>query len=248
MTSRTTRKPTATTATQRKAKAPQPSSPVDPTSEDKQAASPVATIRILKKATCPKLSPRGNGELTYHLGYRDEDSQVFLRVTANASSGYFSQEWIALQDIEAVMGAENGHGFKAILFKPLYQQKGANNHGFLGAALKAEGIVEVEEEQPLVLYAAEDRTAFDQQVATLMEEGTALHDDVAEENARKEARKQERLAEQQRRREARMAQEKAAADAKSSTSLPAMDDAADQETPESPDSDAENPDRTATEG
>ncbi|SFT99327.1 hypothetical protein [Halomonas saccharevitans] len=248
MTSRTKRKSAATAATQRKANAPQPSSPVDPTPEDQEAASPVSTIRILKKATCPKLSPRGNGELTYHLGYRDEDGQVFLRVTANASSGYFSQEWIALKDIDALMAAENGHGFKAILFKPLYHQKGANNHGFLGAALKAEGIVEVEEEQPLVLYVAEDRTAFDQQVAPLVEEGTALHDEVAEENARKEARKQERLAEQQRRREARMAQEKAAADAKSAASLPATDDATDQEAPKSPDSDAENPDGTAAEG
>lgn len=204
MTSRAKRKPDDASATKRKTHPPQPSSPVDPTAEDQEAASPVSTIRILKKATCPKLSPRGNGELTYHLGYRDEDGQVFLRVTANASSGYFSQEWITLKEIEALTAAENGHGFKAILFKPLYQQKGANNHGFLGAALKAEGIVEVEEEQPLVLYAVEERTAFDQQVATLVQEGTSLHDDVAEENERKEARKQERLAEQQRRREARM--------------------------------------------
>ncbi|RCV91611.1 hypothetical protein [Billgrantia montanilacus] len=248
MTSRTKRKPAATATTKRKTDPPQPSSPVDPTPEDQQAASPVSTIRIFKKATCSKLSPRGNGELTYHLGYRDEDGQVLLRVTGNASSGYFSQEWIALEDIEALMTAENGHGFKAILFKPLYQQKGANNHGFLGAALKAEGIVEVDEEQPLVMYAVEDRTAFDEKVATLVEEGTALHDDVAEENARKEARKQERLAEQQRRREARMAQEQAAADAKSADSLPATDAATDEEPPESPDSDTENPDSKAAEG
>lgn len=241
MTPRTKRKPAATTATQRKANAPQPSSPADPTPEDQEATSPVSTIRILKKATCPKLSPRGNGELTYHLGYRDEDGQVFLRVTANASSGYFSQEWIALEDIEALMAAENGHGFKAILFKPLYQQKGANNHGFLGATLKAEGIVEAEEQQPLVLYAIEDRSAFTQQVDALIEEGTALHDDVAEENDRKEARKQERLAEQQRRREARVTQEKA------TTSPPATDDETDEEPPKNPDSDAENADSTAAE-
>jgi hypothetical protein len=174
-------------------------------------------ICILKKATCPKLSSRASGHLSYEIGCHVDDTTVnrdnpthqadrlaqhtWLRVTANQSSGYFSQEWIKLTDILALIDRQTVP-FKAILFKPLYERKGANNHGFLGAALKAEGLVVADEQQPLVLHPAQDQAPFWDQVKTAIEEGVDLTDEVAQENARKEARKQARLAEQQRRREA----------------------------------------------
>lgn len=166
-------------------------------------------IRILKKATCPKLSTRASGTLSYELGVDADASgeestlldHTWLRITANQSSGYFSQEWIKLTDILALIDQQTVP-FKAILFKPLYERKGANNHGFLGAALKAEGVVIADKQQPLVLHPAEKLDAFWQQVTTAIEEGIDLTDEVALENARKEARKQARLAEQQRRRDA----------------------------------------------
>ncbi|MCC4290641.1 hypothetical protein [Vreelandella aquamarina] len=166
-------------------------------------------IRILKKATCPKLSSRASGTLSYEIGIdanaTGEESSLsdhtWLRITANQSSGYFSQEWIQLTAILALIDQQTVP-FKAILFKPLYERKGANNHGFLGAALKAEGLVIADEQQPLVLHPADKRDAFWDQIKTAIEEGIDLTDEVAQENARKEARKQARLAEQQRRRDA----------------------------------------------
>ena len=166
-------------------------------------------IRILKKATCPKLSSRASGTLSYEIGVdaevqgNDTDlaDHTWLRITANQSSGYFSQEWIKLTDILALIDQQTVP-FKAILFKPLYERKGANNHGFLGAALKAEGLVVADTQQPLVLHSAQDTAPFWGHVKTTIEEGIDLTDEVAQENARKEARKQARLAEQQRRRDA----------------------------------------------
>ena len=166
-------------------------------------------IRILKKATCPKLSTRASGTLSYELGVDADASgeestlldHTWLRITANQSSGYFSQEWIKLTDILALIDQQTVP-FKAILFKPLYERKGANNHGFLGAALKVEGLVVADTQQPLVLHPTQDQQPFWDQVKTAIEEGIDLTDGVAQENARKEARKQARLAEQQRRRDA----------------------------------------------
>ncbi|XKH59399.1 hypothetical protein LG290_12000 [Halomonas sediminis] len=179
------------------------------TPNDESAILEEDRIRLLKKATCPKLSTRASGNLSYEIGI-DADAtgkesalsdHTWLRITANQSSGYFSQEWIKLTAILALIDQQTVP-FKAILFKPLYERKGANNHGFLGAALKAEGLVIADEQQPLVLHPTQDQQPFWDQVKTAIEEGIDLTDEVAQENARKEARKQARLAEQQRRREA----------------------------------------------
>lgn len=179
------------------------------TPNDESAMPEGDRIRILKKATCPKLSSRASGTLSYEIGV-DADAtgqesklpdHTWLRITANQSSGYFSQEWIKLTDIQTLIDQQSVP-FKAILFKPLYERKGANNHGFLGAALKAEGLVIADEQQPLVLQPTQDQQPFWEQVKTSIEEGIDLTDEVAQENARKEARKQARLAEQQRRRDA----------------------------------------------
>ncbi|WP_404375209.1 hypothetical protein [Vreelandella aquamarina] len=181
-------------------------------------------IRILKKATCSKLSPRASGTLSYEIGIdanaTGEESTLsdhtWLRITANQSSGYFSQEWIQLTAILTLIDQQTVP-FKAILFKPLYERKGANNHGFLGAALKAEGLLIADKQQPLVLHPAEKLDAFWQQVTTAIEEGIDLTDEVAQENARKEARKQARLAEQQRRRDANAKKATSSSDDTSST-------------------------------
>lgn len=201
-------------------------------------------IRILKKATCPKLSTRASGTLGYEIGVDADASgeestlldHTWLRITANQSSGYFSQEWIKLSDVLALIDRQTVP-FKAILFKPLYERKGANNHGFLGAALKAEGLVIADKQQPLVLHPADKLEAFWQQVTTAIEEGIDLTDEVAQENARKEARKQARLAEQQRRREANAQ----TITASSSTSL-------DQETAKTTPNPPKNPSLNTDEG
>jgi len=108
-------------------------------------------VRILKQEESPKLSPRATGGLIYNIGYTEDEQAFHFRITTNSSSGYFSKEWIALRAIQAILEQRKpDSSFKAITLKGLYQRKGANNHGFLAAALRAEKILGVVEKQPLL--------------------------------------------------------------------------------------------------
>ena len=55
------------------------------------------TIKILKNDTCPSIS--GKSTLKYQIG-ADDDDTIFLRITGSSGGGFFSNEWIALQDIQ----------------------------------------------------------------------------------------------------------------------------------------------------
>ena len=109
------------------------------------------TMRIIKEEKCPKLSPRALGGLVYNIGYTEDEQAFHFRITANSSSGYFSKEWVALKAIQEVLDQQKKDSpFKAITLKGLYKKRGANNHGFLAAALRAEMILGVVEKQPLL--------------------------------------------------------------------------------------------------
>jgi hypothetical protein len=54
------------------------------------------TMRVLSTGTCDTLT--GSSRLTYHIGSLP-DGEIYLRVHSNTGGGFFSQEWIALQDI-----------------------------------------------------------------------------------------------------------------------------------------------------
>ena len=53
-------------------------------------------MRVLKTTTCKTLS--GKSTLTYQLGCTP-DSAIHLRITKNSGGGFFSDEWIAVDDI-----------------------------------------------------------------------------------------------------------------------------------------------------
>jgi len=42
-----------------------------------------STLSIIKKSTSPKLSPRAQGSLTYHVGYDETAKTYHFRNTAN---------------------------------------------------------------------------------------------------------------------------------------------------------------------
>ena len=134
----------------------------------KEAVTP--EVRVIKTATCKSLS--GMSDLTYHLGV-DAESNLLLRVFANSSSGYFSQEWVPFSAIKATLAkAPNITSFS---LRPLYVGKSTNSPGFLLAALKAEGLVKLKGEKERV-YVALDSSLFMAGVTVLME---AKLDDAA---------------------------------------------------------------------
>ena len=140
------------------------------------------TIRIIKKAECSKLLSTATGPLTYHVGCDDSDDSLHLRVTGNLGGGFFSNEWIAFPEIlKRIQLPVAQKGFKAHLLKDLYVALGANNHGFLVAAMRSEGIVKPLKDTSLSSVSA-DPDGFVYAMKELADTGVDLFDDVAEAN------------------------------------------------------------------
>ena len=97
------------------------------------------TMRVLSTGTCDTLS--GSSRLTYHIGSLP-DGEIYLRVHSNTGGGFFSQEWIALQDIlTALKKRPDGKPITSILLMPLYRGRSANTPGFLLSVLLHEKVV-----------------------------------------------------------------------------------------------------------
>ncbi|MES2502295.1 MAG: hypothetical protein V4545_06785 [Pseudomonadota bacterium] len=101
--------------------------------------SAIQVSRIIKIATCPTCS--GKATLTYNFG-SNEDKQVYIRITANSGGGFFSEEWVALLDIQTAIDAAPFPVTSFPLTK-LFIGKSVNTPGFLLAVLKHEGLVKL---------------------------------------------------------------------------------------------------------
>jgi len=131
----------------------------------KEVVKPAVTsvIRVIKTATCKSLS--GKSDLTYHLGV-DDESNLHLRVFANSSSGYFSQEWVPFSAVQSILS--KAPFITSFTLRSLYVGKSTNSPGFLLASLKSEGLVKLKGEKERVYVALED-TSFMAGVTVLME-------------------------------------------------------------------------------
>ena len=90
-------------------------------------------MKVLKTANCKTLS--GKSTLSYQLGC-DPDSTVHLRITKNTGGGFFSDEWIALDDILAVLKKRSVDSpIMSHFLTPLLKGKSVNTSAFVLAAL-----------------------------------------------------------------------------------------------------------------
>jgi len=91
-------------------------------------------MKVLKTSTCKTLS--GKSTLTYQIGCLP-DSSIHLRITKNSGGGFFSDEWIAVEDIQAALKKRiEGQAITSFLLTPVFSGKSANNSSFLLATLK----------------------------------------------------------------------------------------------------------------
>ena len=98
-------------------------------SEDKLSES----MRVLKTANCKTLS--GKSTLTYQIGVTP-DSIVHLRISKNSGGGFFSDEWIALDDILRVLKKRSVDSpIMSHFLTPLLKGKSVNTSAFVLAAL-----------------------------------------------------------------------------------------------------------------
>jgi hypothetical protein len=94
---------------------------------------------ILKTATCKTLS--GKSTLTYQIGC-NEDSDIHLRITKNSGGGFFSDEWVAFEDIQTTLEKRRkDQAITSYLLAPVFEGKSVNTPAFLLAALANEKLV-----------------------------------------------------------------------------------------------------------
>ena len=97
------------------------------------------SVRVVKVGRCHSMS--GKSQLTYHVGATAEN-EVMFRIHANSAAGFFSQEWVALKDIDrALSGKDDARSLTSFLLHNLFRGKSINTPGFLLAVLKSEGMV-----------------------------------------------------------------------------------------------------------
>lgn len=123
------------------------------TKGDTQAESPAKAVEsgpmvtVLKTANATKLSPRGDGQLTYQVGRVDDT--VVLRISGNESSGRFSKEWVTAAAIRKSLAQlpKNAETFKgALALRTAWKGQSSCNSGFGAAILKAEGVFAAHED------------------------------------------------------------------------------------------------------
>jgi len=127
------------------------------------------TMHVLSTGTCDTLT--GSSRLTYHIGTMP-DGEIYLRVHGNTGGGFFSQEWIAFQDIiRALEKRPEGKAITSILLNPLFKGRSANTPGFLLAVLLHEKVIRSMQGK-LRRHQLMDPSVFTDKVQKLMASGT----------------------------------------------------------------------------
>ncbi|MGO2320233.1 MAG: hypothetical protein ACTH6O_14890 [Vibrio toranzoniae] len=83
-----------------------------------------------------KLSPKTQNHVFYELSVHDDLNALFLRLSGNEGGGLHSKEWVAFEDIVAVLNEQDEKPFKSTIFKSVFKGGSANNAGFMAAALR----------------------------------------------------------------------------------------------------------------
>lgn len=126
-------------------------------------------LKVLKIGNCSTLS--GKGTLAYQISC-DQTSEIFLRITANSGGGWFSADWVSLKVIMSALGKANKPLTSHALF-PLFAGKSVNTPAFLFAALKQEGLVAIDTDNPRS-YVTVSPDTFMAEINALIASGTDL--------------------------------------------------------------------------
>ncbi|GHA67493.1 hypothetical protein ACFFLZ_10260 [Photobacterium aphoticum] len=91
---------------------------------------------VVLNGMAKKLSPKTENKVFYELAVHDDLNAIYLRISGNEGGGLHSKEWIALDDIFAVLDSQKDKPFKSTVLKSLFKGGSANNVGFLAACLR----------------------------------------------------------------------------------------------------------------
>ena len=90
-------------------------------------------MKVLETSNCKTLS--GKSTLSYQLGCTS-DNEIHLRITKNSGGGFFSDEWVKYEDIQAVLKERaKDSPIMSHFISPLLKGKSSNTSGFIMAVL-----------------------------------------------------------------------------------------------------------------
>ena len=128
-----------------KKKAPTKKAPVKKTSTTKKIKVDEPSLNIIQTSKCQTISNKST--LTYNIATDDEED-IFIRIIGNTGGGFFSNEWVLLDSITAILSeAPDDNPITSINLIPLFKGKSVNTPGYLLAALVSEGLLSANQEK-----------------------------------------------------------------------------------------------------
>jgi len=137
----------------------------------------IKIIRILFRGTCPKLTARGKGDLSYEIGIDEDSGESYVRISGNDSSGAFSNEWLDLGKIRTQLDRQE-KTFSATVMESLFFGRSSNNYGYLAAVLIAEQVLVLLPGKPVMLSLGEWEPVL-LKIETLHDKNVSLTDHIA---------------------------------------------------------------------
>ncbi|SGY81479.1 Putative uncharacterized protein [Moritella viscosa] len=113
---------------------------VESTSEKPNEAKHDHLSNIVLSGKGKKLSPKTDNHVFFDLAKNDEDSELYLRLSANEGGGLHSKNWVLLQSIITILDEQAQKPFKSTVLKSVFTSSSANNPGFLAAILRSNDI------------------------------------------------------------------------------------------------------------
>ena len=166
--------------------------PAPETQASKPLDKTIKFITILFRGTCPKLTARGKGDLSYELGIDEDTGESYVRISGNDSSGAYSNEWLDLGKIRTLLAGQQ-KTFSAIVMEGLFRGRSTNNHGYLAAILMAEKVLVVLPGKPILLSIGDWEPVL-LKIKTLKDKMVSLTDHIAIAARQKAEKKAELIA------------------------------------------------------
>ena len=130
---------------------------------------------LIHTFTCNKLSVRAQGQLQYQLWQHNDYHTFSLALSANESSGGFSAELIAIEQILATLTQlhQDAKPFHAVALKGLFMGKSVNNASFLGAVLVDQQVIQPHPQTVRLLEVKADYQHWATQLSQYIKKGKA---------------------------------------------------------------------------
>ena len=146
-----------------------PSASLDP------AAAP--SFWLLKEASARKIGKRSEGAISYQLLADADRQRLFVAITGNSSSGYFSREKVPFQRIRECLSSFPDKVFPSKALRDAMVGRSSNNPCFMAGILADLGLIAGDTAVESHHKAIGDWTAWEQTMLALP--GTLLHAEVA---------------------------------------------------------------------